>query len=201
MRNVISFIRKILNVKAVAYLDDIVLLHQDKQEQKRIAQEVISIFQKIGHIVNLEKSLMKPSNRFSFLGYSWDTSNFTATLEKDRKKELLTECYRWRRRALKCEQTRVRDFASYIGKLSATRFVFKEASLLLPSICMLLNRMVRKMGWKGKMRINPSILPSIQKWISRLNANKPRQLCSLFQQQATLTTDASERELCELFFK
>ncbi|KAH7829061.1 putative Reverse transcriptase (RNA-dependent DNA polymerase) [Monocercomonoides exilis] len=192
MRKVTAEIRRKWDVRVVAYLDDLLFLHQDQEVLKKIIQEIISFLESLGLLINKKKCNLIPSSQFSFLGFEWNTTSFDVCLTEERKKAL-RELYRsWERRCLRAKTVRVKDFALFVGKLSATRFVLSDASLHLQSIYKLLQKGVTTGGWDGMMKLNASILLQIRKWRWMLMKNPVRRLTPVFIPEAVLTTDASE---------
>ncbi|KAH7823075.1 putative Reverse transcriptase (RNA-dependent DNA polymerase) [Monocercomonoides exilis] len=191
MRKVLKYMRDEWSVRAIAYLDDIVLLHQNPQELNIIVEKTLSMFNKLGLLVNSEKCHLIPCQQFKFLGFQWDTNQFVVQIEESKKTELMKECKKWRRIAQNNRVVSIKKFASLIGKLNATRFVYQEASLNLSQLYKLLNIALSLNGWQGKMRVNASITNCLMKWSERLKENQPRRLNPVFRQDAILTTDAS----------
>ncbi|KAH7827055.1 putative reverse transcriptase [Monocercomonoides exilis] len=191
MRKVLKYMREEWSVRAIAYLDDIVLLHQDPQELNIIVEKTLSMFNKLGLLLNSEKCHLIPSQQFKFLGFQWDTNQFVVQIEESKKTELMKECKKWRRIAQNNRVVSIKKFASLIGKLNATRFVYQEASLNLSQLYKLLNKALSLNGWQGKMRVNASITNCLMKWSERLKENQSRRLNPVFRPEAILTTDAS----------
>jgi hypothetical protein len=68
----IAFIRRHWRVRILAYMDDIIIPHQD-QDYVRIATLQIAIYwQSLGSTINLKKSELSPSQTIDFLSWSWD---------------------------------------------------------------------------------------------------------------------------------
>ncbi len=191
MRKVVTEIRERWGVRCVAYLDDVLILHQDAEALQVITQEVSAFMESLGLLINREKSDMKPSQRFQFLGWSWDTINMTVETPKDKKKELLKDLRRWTARSTKAKMTTCRKLAEFVGKLGARRFQVREASMYLTRSRELLNDAVALHGWRGRVQLLPSMLRELRWWRKRLTLNKPRQLCPFIAPKIVLTTDAS----------
>ncbi|KAH7822277.1 putative Reverse transcriptase (RNA-dependent DNA polymerase) [Monocercomonoides exilis] len=192
MRKVTAEIRRRWDVRVVAYLDDLLFLHQDQEVLKKIIQEIISFLESLGLLINKKKCNLIPISQFSFLGFEWNTTSFDVCLTKERRKAVIELCHKWERRCIRAKTVRVRDLASFVGKLSSSRFVLPDASLHLQSIFKLLQKGVLTNGWDGMMRLNASILQQIKRWRWTLRKNPRRRLNPVFIPEAVLTTDASE---------
>ncbi|KAH7818413.1 uncharacterized protein MONOS_8785 [Monocercomonoides exilis] len=86
-----------------------------------VAKEIIRFLEELGLLVNQEKSQLKPRGRFSFLGFEWDSSKMKVWLARDRREALTRLCRRWEKDCMKARIVKVKDLASFIGKLNAVR--------------------------------------------------------------------------------
>ncbi|KAH7816688.1 putative Reverse transcriptase (RNA-dependent DNA polymerase) [Monocercomonoides exilis] len=154
MKKVQKYMREEWNVRAIAYLYDIVLLHQDPRELNIIVEKTLTMFNKLGLLVNSEKCHLIQSQQFKFLGFQWDTNQFVVQIEESKKTELMKEFQKWRMIAQHIRVVLIKKLALSILKLNATRFVYQEASLNLSQLYKLLNKALSLNGWKGKMRVN-----------------------------------------------
>ncbi|KAH7822301.1 uncharacterized protein MONOS_6432 [Monocercomonoides exilis] len=144
------------------------------------------------NIYHKDKCQLKPTRRFTYLGFDWDTEEFTARLVKDRAFSFVALLNLWEKKSIRAKQVRMKDFASLIGKKNAVRFIRQDASLRMVALHHLLQKNVKTSGWSWRMKMNASVLKELREWKWILNLNKPRQLQTVFSAQATLTTDASE---------
>ncbi|KAH7828961.1 uncharacterized protein MONOS_8129 [Monocercomonoides exilis] len=192
MRNVTRATKKRWNVRAIAYLDDMTILHHDKAYLEIIKSQMMLFLGSLGLMNHKNKCQLEPTKRFTYLGFDWDTEEFTARLGKDKATSLEALLSLWERKCVEAKQVRMKDFASLIGKINAVRFIRQDASLRMVALHRLLQKNVRTSGWSGMMKMNASVLKKLLEWKWILNLNKPRQLQTVFSPQATLTTDASE---------
>ena len=61
----------------VIYIDDILIVALTKEECQRSVAIVRTMLEKMGFIINLPKSCLEPMREFVYLGYLWDTVNWT----------------------------------------------------------------------------------------------------------------------------
>ncbi|KAH7828282.1 putative Reverse transcriptase (RNA-dependent DNA polymerase) [Monocercomonoides exilis] len=149
IRKVSQEIRRRWKVRCISYLDDVLLLDPDQVKLKFVTQEIVEWFQQLGLIINREKSEFFPKKNFNYLGWTWNTSRMVVSMEQQRRRELRKECIKWMKRVRKSSFAKTRDFASFIGQLSAARFVYKDVSLYMNKMYHLLNKQVKKDNWEG----------------------------------------------------
>jgi hypothetical protein len=158
MHQCMTAVRKIWNVTALFYLDDILVLHQDRAWLQRIISQICDFFTWLGWIINWEKSDLDPKQRFTYLGWNWDSVAMAVKLTDARRTVLRGETLMLARAARQQQIWTCRQLASAIGKLSATRLQHRQASLHLCRLNDLKTTAVRQHGWNGFVRLAPSIL-------------------------------------------
>jgi hypothetical protein len=190
MHQCMTAVRKIWNVTALFYLDDILILHQDQTWLRQTISRICDFFTWLGWIINWEKSDLDPKQRFTYLGWHWDTVEMAVSLTDARRAALREDTLVLARAARQQQIWTCRQLASAIGKLSATRLQHRQASLHLCRLNDLKTAAVRQHGWNGSVRLMPSILPDTDWWLQELADNHP---ASLLQPppEATVFVDAS----------
>ena len=58
-------------VQVLAYLDDLILWHQDKVTCQKHAKLTVETLQELGFLINFEKSILSPSRTITWLGVVW----------------------------------------------------------------------------------------------------------------------------------
>jgi hypothetical protein len=61
MKKCVKTIRECWNIKATIYLDDLILLHQDREHMEKVGQEVKLFLKWLGWTKSEQKSVLKPS--------------------------------------------------------------------------------------------------------------------------------------------
>ncbi|KAH7832123.1 putative Reverse transcriptase (RNA-dependent DNA polymerase) [Monocercomonoides exilis] len=150
MRKVMIQERKRWRVRCVTYLDDILQLHQYRNYLRAATKVIEEWLGQLGLLVNMEKSKLQPKRHFDYLGWRWDSEQMTVRQEDQQRRKLRQQCVKWMKWVKRCKIVKVRDYASFIGPLSATRFVFRDASLFMNRWDAVLNRGVRDSGWYGE---------------------------------------------------
>jgi hypothetical protein len=88
MHQCMTAVRRIWNVTALFYLDDILILHQDRAWLQQTVSQICDFFTWLGWIINREKSDLDPKQRFTFLGWRWDTVAMSIMLTDERRRAL-----------------------------------------------------------------------------------------------------------------
>ncbi|KAH7823536.1 uncharacterized protein MONOS_11634 [Monocercomonoides exilis] len=115
----------------------------------------------------------------------------TVALERNKRKVLSKECKRWMTKAKIGAIVKTRDYASFIGSISAVRFVCKDTGLQMNTLDALLDRIVRKYGWDGEFAMNYGVFKQVSYWESGLRKEERRDLEIFSVPDAVLTTDAA----------
>jgi hypothetical protein len=189
MRVVLGYIRKRWNVRCIGYMDDLLFLHQDKEELRKMTDQIAEYLRWIGWVLSDEKCEMEPAQRIVFLGWQWDFEKMEVSMKKERRKTLMELMRKWIAKCRQAAKVNNRDLASLMGKLNFLRTQFPRIGLYLTSLNRAKVRGVKKTGWKGKTRVTfaqEAELRVIYRWIQR---NSPRDF-QMRTPEATLITDA-----------
>jgi hypothetical protein len=68
MKKCVMAIQEIWRIRCVVCLDDLLLLHPDKNHLAKLAPQITQFLQYFGWTVNLEKSHLQPTQQFQYLG-------------------------------------------------------------------------------------------------------------------------------------
>lgn len=107
------------------YIDDLLLLAQSAKELLALVQEVLTLFELLGFVVNLVKSLLTPRQKVSFLGFLIDSQKMRLYLPEEKKGKIVAEC----QGALQQAAISVRSLAKMIGRMSAASQAILPAPL------------------------------------------------------------------------
>jgi ribonuclease HI len=191
MRLVMCEIRKRWEVRCVAYLDDLLLLHQDKQELQRIIREILPWFDSLGLTINENKSELEPRQTFGYLGWEWSSQEMTVKLSKEKQQIVREMVNEWMRQMKNHRRVGVRDLASLIGTLNAMRLQYDEASLDLVKLNRIKDAAVQKEGWESKVILTEMIKGEMLWWKKKLKHNCPKSLWPEEKPQVHMWVDAS----------
>ena len=74
---------------SVIYLDDMLLVSSSRQECVSNVKASIEVLERLGFIINYDKSKLDPEHRTEFLGIMYDTIKMSLELPKDKNKNYL----------------------------------------------------------------------------------------------------------------
>lgn len=98
----------------VVYLDDILFLHQDLASLSKEVQYVSSVLSKLGFIINIEKSVVTPTQQLEFLDMKLNSLDLPVSLPT----KILNKIISQSSEALKNDRILLRHLASLLGLLA-----------------------------------------------------------------------------------
>ncbi|KAA6382052.1 MAG: hypothetical protein EZS28_022420 [Streblomastix strix] len=125
MRPVMKLIRDQLQIRSVAYCDDLIFICQSQQELMLKTNQIIEMLENFGWKINHDKSTLIPTQQIEYLGWFLDTEKDGQSMTETRKKEMITTINKWRRMMQNRKIVQVRWLASLIGKLNFLRLQIK----------------------------------------------------------------------------
>ncbi|KAN0040721.1 hypothetical protein ACTA71_009059 [Dictyostelium dimigraforme] len=105
------------NVSVIAYLDDLLIVAPTKEECLTNLKKTMDLLLKLGFKLNLEKSILEPTQSITFLGLEIDSLSMKLLVPKEKKKSVIKEI----RNFLKLDQCSPRKLAGLKGKLIALK--------------------------------------------------------------------------------
>ncbi|KAA6360885.1 MAG: putative Gag-Pol polyprotein, partial [Streblomastix strix] len=189
MEPIMQQIGMITEIRIINYVDNILILHQNKEYLKNMTQKVIETFIYFGFTMNTEKSETEPNQTVIFLGWEWNLANATVETKPKKRLLLLHDLNNMRRWIKTGTEIIVKQMAKLIGKLNYLRLQFYEAPLFLNTMDHQKAQAAKLRGWITTMIMNKTTIPDINWWITKLRANIPAQLIQI-PPQMTMTTDA-----------
>ncbi|KAH7818859.1 uncharacterized protein MONOS_14011 [Monocercomonoides exilis] len=191
MRRAESNIREEWKVKLVIHLDDILLMHPDREVLRLISQEIAQFLRNLGWILSEEKLKLELTRNVEFLGWLWNSEKMEVTLQERKRVLLLEDMRTWITHAKQRKRQMTRDLAALLGRLNFVRLQHTPASLKMMRMQYILRLALALRGWKGTVIANPMILGDLTHRRKTLQENRPRSLKKR-NRPAVLTTDASE---------
>lgn len=145
MRPVLQHLRQ-QGMRAFIYLDDICLLHQEKETLEQQLDQVAQLLTKLGFVVHPKKRT-KPLRRFKYLGMVVDTTQMTVEPQAAK----LGEMRRDARRLLRRGQATPRQLAAFLGKATFCLGGMRSGHHRKAPLLRLLRRKLRQPnGWDAK---------------------------------------------------
>jgi hypothetical protein len=188
----VKAIRRKWNVTILAFLDDLLVMHEDGTYLEKAMIQIVSFLEWMGWKINRTKSLMRPCDCVEWLGWNWHAPSLSVTLPALKRSSLLYYLRAMRAALMRNETIPVRKLAAAIGKLNACRFQHRQASLFLARLNALKTRAANRMGWNGMVVLcGEGLLDEVEWWLSTIHRNAPTSLASP-PPEATIWTDASK---------
>ena len=186
----IRFARINWDLRIVAYMDDILLLHQDPVYLQTATLQLAIFLEQLGWTINREKSEFFPKRQITFLGWNIDFQSLSLSMTPDTRTSSLKLLKEWIPRAYSGSSVPTRSFASLIGSLQSLRAQLPRAGLYLRALHTNLTQGVHSSGWNGKVTLNRRIISELLWWSRNIVYNTPY-IFEYRPSQACLTTDAS----------
>ncbi|KAI9565203.1 reverse transcriptase [Daphnia sinensis] len=113
LKAVAAFIRE-RGLRLVIYLDDILLMNEDKATLKSEVEWVVRLLEALGFLINWEKSVATPSQTLEYLGVIIDSSVLSFALPLTKVSHIQKQCSG----ALSKELVSLREISSILGSLA-----------------------------------------------------------------------------------
>ena len=91
MKPVAGFLRK-RGVRLILYLDDMLIIGSTPREVNDFTQMAVNLLKALGFIINLDKSVLTPTQVITFLGFTINSITMRFTLPSEKVQKLLTLC-------------------------------------------------------------------------------------------------------------
>ncbi|KAA6392864.1 MAG: putative reverse transcriptase [Streblomastix strix] len=191
MKQAVRAIRERWKVRVIQYIDDILLLSQDKIQLQTDTLEIMKFMEQLGWKIQRLKCRTNAQKTFEFLGWKWSTMNLTIQLTAVRRRQLKHRLSRWIEIVKRGERVKIKDLASVIGELNFVRTQLVDASLHMRTLYRIQTQAVFRSTWKGRCRMDRRSLGDLTWWLEKIKENQP--MCfEKTQPSFVLTTDASE---------
>ena len=116
MRVPLSFLRK-KGINVMAYLDDFIIISDSYESCLRDTQECINLLQKLGYVINFEKSSLTPSQSIEHLGLVIDSTNMTVRITDSKCESITSLCKQLREKQFPTIQEVARVLGTMISYL------------------------------------------------------------------------------------
>ncbi|KZS08158.1 Uncharacterized protein APZ42_027944 [Daphnia magna] len=112
LKPVITFLSK-QGLRSIIYLDDILILNASEKGAGQEYQLAVSVLERCGFLINLEKSVGVPSQVMEYLGLIIDSRSLSLALRREKIVEIRDLCLAMLRR----ESVSLREIAKILGNL------------------------------------------------------------------------------------
>ena len=134
MKPVVGFLRQV-GCRLIIYLDDLLILHQDKVQIQQMIPLICQLFECLGLIINHNKSLLEPTQRLEFLGFKIHTQSMTLSIPQEKIRKIQQDA----RRLMVKTSVSVSEVAQFVGKATATMRALPTAPLHYRALQFLMN--------------------------------------------------------------
>jgi len=165
-------ILKSLGIRALIYIDDLLLLDQDRIRLARAMAIAMDLLQrKVGLQLKISKGQLVPSQTFTCLGTVWNTQEMKCFMPPKRIKAIQHTARRLlsASTASPTSSVKTKDLARFVGQVVSTTRAIRPAKRRLLFIQHSLSAAVRKSGWIGTATLSPEATNALRWWV----ANNP----------------------------
>ena len=177
-------------IRTVIYLDDLLLIHHQKDRLTEIFNYVRRLLSSLGFIVKLEKCSPEPTHRLVFLGAVLDTTSMSIALPDEQVTRIQQAC----QEMLESQSTSLGDLSSLLGRMShAARTGLWVAPLHYRALQRQQALLLHRSGWRPRCQISLSqpALEDLRWWVSSNPHSRNSQNITLPPFDLTIRTDAS----------
>lgn len=108
-----AFVRK-QGIRLIIYLDDILIMNESREGAIADLEMVMRLLQDLGFVVNMEKSILDPTQRIEFLGILISSTRLSFALPPGKTQFIIDLC----KKILEQEVTSLREVASVMGNFT-----------------------------------------------------------------------------------
>ena len=186
MRLVMGLLRS-RGIRCIIFIDDVLLISNSKQVLGEVTQETLLLLQHLGFRINWEKSVLKPCQRITYLGFIVDSLSMTIVLPDEKLQNIRRDCSD----ALSQQSLSVRSLARIIGRMSAATQAILPAPLYYRSLQQLKNMAFRSdQSFETQVDLNPEAQEELRWWIEEISQWNGRAI-QMSPPNLTIESDAS----------
>ena len=115
LKPVVGFLRQ-NGCRLIIYIDDMLMLHQDKGQLQQVTQLTCQLFESLGLRVNRKKSILTPTQELEFLGFFLCSATMRLSIPTEKLRKIQQDA----RHMLDQQSVTVREIARFVGKTTAT---------------------------------------------------------------------------------
>jgi hypothetical protein len=173
------------------YLDDLLFLHSDPAYLEKATAEIVRFLNSLGWVITIKKSEARPKQKFTYLGWEWNSRISSVYLPHDGVQSKLHILHQLKNDTQTTTKTTARKIAKTTGSLCSTRLQHCQASLFLRLLDSVKNAALRVAGWEGRVSLlSNGLLDEISWWENALRTNNPRTITRSTPQAILCTNDS-----------
>ena len=156
-------------IHIISYLDDFLIIGRTKEEVIQARDSTLIFLMQLGFTINLEKSVLNPTQEIEFLGMMINSLSMGVWLLVEKVKKLLEIC----REYLSQGKLTLRELASLIGKLYSTQPAIAMAPLQVRVLQQkLIIAQQNQMNYGQVIQFNLESKKELKWWVSNLTLLK-----------------------------
>ena len=149
LRPVVGFLRS-RGMRCVVYIDDLLLLHQDKQKLREFSATALVLLESLGFLINYPKSVLGPTQTLVFRGFIINSVEKELSLPAEKLEKIVVEA----KTMLKCHTVSARSLAQLIGRITAAILAVHPAPLHYRGLQHLKHLALRRKGYDGQVTLS-----------------------------------------------
>jgi hypothetical protein len=174
----------------VVYMDDVLLLHQDKAYLELATLQITVYLQQLGWTFFLGKCEFIARHVIKYLGWRWSFDTLSIQMSREFRVKMMRTLKVWMRWTVRGATVSCKKLGSLIGSLNFLRAQFPRASLFLCGLHGALTKAVKVSGWSGNFCVPQGIMSELKFWLRSVVYNTPYSFARRVS-QALCTTNAS----------
>ena len=176
-----------LNIRAIVFLDDILVIASTEEEAVMARDTLIYILQSLGFMVNVEKSELNPTQKLEFLGVIVDSLEMSLALPQGKKDKVINQCSQ----LLNEKEVSIRELTQLIGRLSSSAIAVLPAPLHYRAMQrQQILELAGKNNFEAQITLSSKVRMELNWWIENLNLCQGKSLIAPTA-QLQISSDAS----------
>ena len=156
----LSKIVHLAGFRMILYLDDWLVIGKTKEELLKAKKFILNLVQELGIVLNLEKSVLEPSQVTSYLGVQINSSTLWASPTEKRVNNALSLISEF----VSCGAKPAKSWQSLLGHMSSLEKLVPGARIRMRSLQFHLNREWDRVSQSALISIPPSLFPDLSWW-------------------------------------
>jgi hypothetical protein len=189
LKPVCATLRK-LGIQMVIYLDDMIFIHNDPVSLTAQTQTAVWLLQRLGFMINWEKSQLRPTQVIDFLGFQLDSVNLKVQLPAEKVRDIQNSC----RTLIRKKRVTAREVAAVLGKLVAAVRAIVPGPLHYRTLqmCQTQALLQGNQSYESPVVLTQDCINELNWWTSEIETWNGRSLIRVAPDMI-ITTDASKK--------
>ncbi|KAA6364732.1 MAG: hypothetical protein EZS28_039739, partial [Streblomastix strix] len=128
MKQTVLAVRERFKVKVVQYMDDILIMAQNKESLRRDTLQIIEFMKELGRKMQMKKCKTTPPRDFEFLGWGFKSNTMEVSIPQIKRRQLKQKIRKWKEMSNIKMIVREKEIASIHGELNFLRTQIVDAS-------------------------------------------------------------------------